>query len=64
MDLAHLRKGSVMAVRGIYANSVYWRVGTTALPVLCWCESTIVIVPVADIRDGRTLSCGHLRCTP
>lgn len=53
-----------MAVRGVYANSVYWRTGTTALPVLCWCEETIVIVPIVDIRAGLTLSCGDPRCTP
>jgi hypothetical protein len=53
-----------MAFGGVYTNSVYWRVGTTDLPVLCWCEKVTVIVPIADIRAGRTLSCGDPRCKP
>jgi hypothetical protein len=30
--------------------------------VTCWCEDTRVMVPVRDIRAGRTRSCGEVWC--
>lgn len=34
------------------------------MPVTCWCEDAIVLVPEADIIAGRTHSCGLDACTP
>lgn len=33
-------------------------------PVTCWCESTIVMVRMEDIRSGRTGTCGEYGCRP
>ena len=32
--------------------------------VSCWCQYTFVEVPAADIRNGRTGSCGLPQCRP
>lgn len=32
------------------------------LDVTCWCESTIVAVPVADVAKGITRHCGLAAC--
>lgn len=34
------------------------------LIALCWCERRHVRVAPAEIRAGRTESCGHARCEP
>jgi hypothetical protein len=31
--------------------------------VTCWCDRKVVRVPLPDIRDGRTASCGRPGCT-
>lgn len=30
----------------------------------CWCDTVYVVVPLDDIRAGRTRSCGKKRCRP
>jgi len=32
------------------------------LDVTCWCEATIVAVPVADVAKGITRHCGLAAC--
>lgn len=34
------------------------------LPAPCWCEGRFVLVPKAEIREGRTRSCGKRGCEP
>jgi hypothetical protein len=35
---------------------------TDELLVTCWCEDGMVFVPKADVRRGRTASCGARGC--
>lgn len=54
------------------ANAVYMRaarakrdtnlVSFNDLAVNCWCEATIVHVPPAELKAGRTRSCGLRHC--
>lgn len=37
---------------------------TGALATNCWCEKKTVFVSPADVRSGRTGSCGDVACTP
>jgi hypothetical protein len=37
---------------------------TGRIGVLCWCESTEVLVPVEWLREGRTDSCDRSGCAP
>lgn len=39
---------------GLYSD------GTAA--VTCWCERSVVRVPLGDVAEGRTRCCGSLRC--
>jgi hypothetical protein len=32
--------------------------------VTCWCDTSIVMVDVVEIRKGRTRSCGRPGCRP
>ena len=32
--------------------------------VRCWCERSIVPVPVVELKDGWTRSCGRVGCEP
>ena len=34
------------------------------VPVTCWCECEVVLVPLAEIHAGRTASCGLAFCHP
>jgi hypothetical protein len=34
------------------------------LDVYCWCQRRIVKIPAAEIRAGRTASCGAAACRP
>lgn len=34
------------------------------LMVECWCHRSWVWIPAADVRAGRTESCGMARCHP
>lgn len=34
------------------------------LKTMCWCDTRIVSVPTADVRAGRTRSCGLWSCRP
>lgn len=36
---------------------------TATLQVRCWCDRSYVSVPTAEVRKGRTRSCGRPRCT-
>lgn len=38
--------------------------GNAPLEVLCWCQGFIVRVAGADLREGRTSSCGAANCMP
>ena len=32
--------------------------------VCCWCEATVVEMPLAMVLDGLTGSCGRVECVP
>lgn len=36
---------------------------TPTLQVRCWCDRSYVSVPTAEVRAGRTRSCGRPACT-
>jgi hypothetical protein len=49
------------------ANTEYHRIyrdrlANGYLQVLCWCESTPVVVPAEMVRAGQTASCGRPGC--
>lgn len=43
-------------------HSIYEPDAFGEMPVLCWCEAKVVHATPAEIRAGRTRSCGRITC--